>query len=86
MQAVRDFVDVKTFAIRLVVKQALRCQLLDEVQKLCRETGRRFPSHLVIQSDNTTAQAKNQGVLLFLSYLVARGKQPARLGWAPGQM
>lgn len=56
---------------------ALRCQLLDEVHRICNETGRKFPTHLVLQSDNTPAQAKNQEVLMFLAYLVARGK------WSP---
>ena len=31
-----------------------------------------FPRHLVIQSDNTAAQAKNQYVLMFLAVLVSR--------------
>ena len=50
------------------------CRALDEVARLCRLHNRAFPQHLVIQSDNTTAQAKNNVVSLFLAYLVARGK------------
>ena len=57
----------------------LRCQLLDEVLQISQETGRKFPSHLVLQSDNTPAQAKNSEVLLFLAYLVARGKWVTQL-------
>jgi hypothetical protein len=57
----------------------LRCQLLDEVHQISQEAGRKFPSHLVLQSDNTPAQAKNSDVLLFLAYLVARGKWMTQL-------
>ena len=36
-------------------------------------TGRRFPRHLVVQADNTVAQAKNQWVALWLAQLVRAG-------------
>ena len=37
------------------------------------KTGRPMPKHLVIQSDNTTAGAKNCIVSVFLAFLVAKG-------------
>ena len=43
---------------------------LVRVSKLCRELGKPFPKHLVIQSDNTVAQAKNGIVTMFLASLV----------------
>lgn len=46
------------------------CQTIQRVKVLCVEQGRPFPEHLVIQSDNTVAQAKNQHVMLFLAWLV----------------
>jgi len=49
------------------------CQTLDHVLQVTRSRGRRFPSRLVVQSDNTVAQAKNAVVMLFLAYLVALG-------------
>lgn len=51
-----------------------RCLTLEQVAKISRESGRPLPKHLVIQSDNTTAQAKNKDVMMFLAFLVACGK------------
>ena len=48
--------------------------ILDHVHHICQVTGRRFPQHLVLMSDNTVAQAKNQHVFIFLGLLVARRK------------
>ena len=50
------------------------CQLLDKVAEICRATGRRFPQHLVIQTDNTVAQTKNSHAAAFCSQLVGAGK------------
>ena len=49
------------------------CRALDQVLEISKKTGRPMPRHLVIQSDNTTAQAKNYVVSVFLAYLVAKG-------------
>ena len=49
-------------------------RVLEAVSAECRRSGVIFPAHLVVQSDNTTAQAKNQHVTLFLAYAVARFK------------
>ena len=49
------------------------CRALDQVLAISKKTGRPMPRHLVIQSDNTTAQAKNSVVSVFLAYLVAMG-------------
>ena len=49
-------------------------RVLEFVWRRCRETGRMFPKHLVVQSDNTTAQAKNTYVNMFLAFLVAKYK------------
>ena len=49
-------------------------RVLEFVWRRCRETGRNFPRHLVIQSDNTTAQAKNTYVAMFLAFLVSKYK------------
>ena len=46
---------------------------IEKVYQICKSTGRPFPRHLVIQSDNTVAQAKNQFVCIFLAYLVLKG-------------
>ncbi len=46
---------------------------LVRVAELCRKRGKRFPRHLVIQSDNTVAQAKNSFVTSFLASLVHLG-------------
>jgi hypothetical protein len=47
---------------------------LERVWAICRETGRAFPRHLIVQSDNTVAQAKNSVANMFLASLVARNK------------
>ena len=49
-------------------------RVLEFVYRKCRETGKPFPRHLVVQSDNTTAQAKNTYVSMFLAFLVAKYK------------
>lgn len=49
------------------------CRTIQHVQEICRRRGAPLPRHLVIQSDNTVAQAKNQWVCLWLSWLVAQG-------------
>lgn len=49
-------------------------QVLDQVQEVCNERGRTVPSHLVVISDNTVAQAKNSYAFNFLAYLVGKGK------------
>ena len=48
------------------------CRTIDHVQKICQQRNLPFPRHLVIQSDNTVAQAKNQYVAVFLAFLVSR--------------
>ena len=50
------------------------CQMFDAVDQEARRLGVPFPEHLVLLSDNTPAQAKNNEVTRFLAYLVARGK------------
>ena len=49
-------------------------RVLESVRSICKATGRAFPRHLVVQSDNTTAQAKNTYVAMFLAFLVAKYK------------
>ena len=46
---------------------------IEEVARICKESGWKFPEHLVVQSDNTVAQAKNAYVNMFLAYLVGAG-------------
>jgi len=46
---------------------------LERVQEIADREGRQMPTHLCIQSDNTTAQAKNSCVGQFLAHLVAAG-------------
>ena len=46
---------------------------LERVQDIADREGREMPKHLCIQSDNTTAQAKNSLVGQFLAHLVAAG-------------
>ena len=48
------------------------CRTIDHVRRICRQRNIPFPRHLVIQSDNTVAQAKNQYVSMFLAFLVSR--------------
>ena len=50
------------------------CELLDKVAEICRVQGRRFPVHLVLQADNTVAQAKNQYAAAFCSQMVGMQK------------
>ena len=35
------------------------CQSIEHVWRICKSQSRPFPSHLVVQSDNTVARAKN---------------------------
>lgn len=49
-------------------------RVLEFVWSHCQATGKAFPKHLVVQSDNTTAQAKNTYVTMFLAFLVAKYK------------
>ncbi len=49
-------------------------QTLDRVAEMAERDGIQVPQHLVIQSDNTTSQAKNSLVGQFLATLVAAGK------------
>ena len=46
----------------------------DHIHHISQVTGRRFPQHLVLMTDNTVAQAKKQHVFVFLALLVARRK------------
>ena len=48
------------------------CRTIDHVRRICHQRHIPFPRHLVIQSDNTVAQAKNQYVSFFLAVLVSR--------------
>ena len=48
------------------------CRTIDHVRRICQQRNLPFPRHLVIQSDNTVAQAKNQHVAVFLAFLVSR--------------
>ena len=47
---------------------------LSRVQDICAQRGVTPPEHLVVQSDNTTAQAKNAEVQKFLAILVRKFK------------
>lgn len=47
---------------------------LDAVYKICQETRSPMPKHLVVQSDNTASQAKNQYAFLFLAWMVSKFK------------
>ena len=49
-------------------------RVLEAVVLESRRRGVPLPAHLVIQSDNTVAQAKNSQVNVFLTYLVAQRK------------
>ena len=46
---------------------------LVQVQQMCKERNMEFPAHLVIQSDNTVAQAKNHVTCMCLGVLVSKG-------------
>ncbi len=47
---------------------------LERVRKICESRGQRFPEHLVVQSDNTTAQTKNAECAKFFAVLVRKFK------------
>jgi hypothetical protein len=49
-------------------------RIVDKVEEVCRRSGVRFPEHLVAQTDNTVAQAKNSEGNCFLAYLVSQHK------------
>lgn len=51
-----------------------RIRSIEKVAEICERTGRAFPRHLVVQSDNTVSQAKNSFVTVLLAYLVSRNK------------
>jgi hypothetical protein len=63
-----------SFRQRPHVSFALRCQTLEKVDAICKARGQPFPRHLVIQSDNTVAQAKTSHANLFMAFLVAKHK------------
>ena len=46
---------------------------IEKVKRICVEKRFLFPNQLVVQVDNTTAQAKNHEAVLFLASLVGRG-------------
>ena len=47
---------------------------LERVRLICESRGQSMPQHLVVQSDNTTAQAKNEEVTKLLAILVRKFK------------
>ena len=49
-------------------------QTLARVQSICQSRVQSMPDHLVIQADNTTAQAKNDEVAKFMAVLVRKFK------------
>lgn len=49
-------------------------RVVEAVWDKCRSSGISFPQHLIVQSDNTVAQAKNSLVNLFLAFLVSKYK------------
>ena len=49
----------------------LLCRTIVQVWDISQRTGRPFPRHLVVQSDNTVSQSKNETVCLWLAWLVA---------------
>ena len=50
------------------------CFILEQVWQISRTSGRPMPEHLIVQTDNTVAQAKNECAFLFAAYLVCRYK------------
>lgn len=52
----------------------LLTRTLSRVRDICGQRGTPFPAHLVVQSDNTTSQAKNAEVQKFLAILVRKFK------------
>jgi hypothetical protein len=55
------------------VLEVLR-RLLDQVWERFQVQGRRFPSHLVVQTDNTVAQTKNNYCAAFMTQFVSLRK------------
>ena len=49
------------------------CRTITHVREICQQRSIPFPRHLVVQSDNTVAQAKNQYAAVFLAVMVSRG-------------
>lgn len=49
-------------------------RVIEKVAVVSRRSGVTMPAHLVVQTDNTVAQAKNNEANLFLAYLVSRHK------------
>ena len=49
-------------------------QVLEEVWKISKKTGRKMPRHLVVVCDNTSGFAKNQYCMAYLAMLVAKCK------------
>ena len=49
-------------------------RVIEHVWAACRRSGVSLPLHLVVQSDNTVAQAKNSLTNVFFAYLVAKCK------------
>ena len=47
-------------------------QTIEKVWQKCQNEGKPFPTHLIVQSDNTTSQAKNNDFNLWMASLVAR--------------
>ena len=47
---------------------------VQHVREICRRNNWQFPEHLVVQSDNTTSQAKNSESGEFLATLVGMKK------------
>ena len=45
---------------------------LEGVFHMARRTSQSVPSHLIVVTDNTVAQAKNQYVVMLLAWLVSR--------------
>lgn len=50
------------------------CRVIEKVSELCQRSGDPMPCHLVVQCDNTVAQAKNSEGNLFLAFLVSQHK------------
>ena len=49
-------------------------RVVEKVHEMSRRSGVPVPAHLVVQTDNTVAQAKNSEVNCFIAYLVAQRK------------
>lgn len=48
-------------------------RMVSRVLQMCRESGRQFPKHIVIVTDNTVALAKNAVTFNLLAWLTSRG-------------